>query len=157
MKFMGMDMNSSTGEFTSKLQSLGYTIDRDLSDCRIFRGTFLSRECNIYISSAKISKKVYRISVNTIGQYSTDDLEKLYFNTVDEYKKKYGDCKSKPITQELRNNPLFDALFGGAIQLSSCKLPEGFIIIFMTKDMLGITYEDNINLAIHARERNDEI
>ena len=67
MKFMGIPLNGTIAQFTTKLQQKGVTISsankNSGNDCRYFSGIFYGKEAKIFVFYIPSTKLVYRAKV----------------------------------------------------------------------------------------------
>jgi hypothetical protein len=169
LTFKGLPIDGSKQEFVKELQSQGYENAPEMGADDVLSGTFIGRDCYVFIYDTPITNTVWQVGVLFKSTYDTWSLiKRIYDDLVDVYTKKYGapilDQKEfKSPWREGDGHELF------ALRSDRCvyrtvfvyikdRMDIGCVEIRMANDCrIIILYEDSINSDLLTKERANEI
>jgi len=162
MKFMGITMNCSIGEFQNQLSRKGVKYDakasRKMPDaCRCFKGTFSGEKADIFVYYNAKTKVVYR--AKAVIPCPTKDLGQQMFDTFrDMLKTKYSDQVATDT--DFEGNPAMSIL----VTDSKIEYTMGFVNLyisspysFMDEVYLHVDYKDSLNEQYNENRNMDDL
>ncbi|MBR5249106.1 MAG: hypothetical protein IKV28_00770 [Bacteroidales bacterium] len=163
MTFKGVSMERNVKSFVSQLKSKGLSIEYQQEEGTILTGEFAGRsECTIVVIPTKGNKKVWKVVALFPQKTSWYSLEQEYYTLKESYSEKYGNPESFEFFIEPYEEG--DGNEMAAIAEDKCKYasfyttPEGTIVLEICADQcVQVTYEDAINKAIHAKEKEASV
>ena len=168
VEFMGVELNGTLSDFTSKLNAKGLTVDRQASqrhpDVRFFDGYFFKQKCSIIVYYDPKTKLVYR--AKAIVDFSSLSQAKNYLNQVlDGLASKYGEGYT--IEEKLDEyisfyrRALVDKSITSENQGQVGYLRIGEVQIYLSKKLyerytVSVDYWDHVNYnQYHSNHLND--
>lgn len=145
MKFMGIPLNGTIAQFTTKLQQKGVTISSankySGNDCRFFSGIFYGKEARIFVFYIPSTKLVYRAKV--VFEFDNADRRDEFKNEI--YNKIINKYNSEIKTSWLNDYISYKILIDLGVRSD---IYEGRIDLFYSYEYtysLHIDYYDCVN------------
>lgn len=154
-KFLGIDMNCTIDDITPKIIEKGYTFDKEIENARIFTGVFLRYDCDVCVAYSNKTGNVFRGSIIFEPLDTKSEVKKWYEKLCYNYSEKFGEYKTKIITEKLKHDPRFD--FTDVTEISCWEISGNFILISLYDGFVKIDYEDTPNLNEYQSEYLDEL
>lgn len=163
LTFKNIPINGTQASFIEKMKKDGFVLDEIIDNVAIMKGSFVGKDCEIFIGASPISKIVWKVSVHLPEESNWYSLKSSYNSFKEQFSKKYGnpfktfEFFSKPYyegdgyeMQALRNEKCFYYTYWDNI--------DGIISIEISSyENIKFSYEDKINVQINKTEKSQNI
>lgn len=163
LKFRDIDIDGHITEFISKLEKLGYSIQVNSDDTVMLKGSFIGRECDIFVQFSSKTKIVYGVMIHLPIEKSWYSFKREYQSVKEKVIQKYG--KPRAIIESFKK-PYYDgsgceiqALKNGeCVYLSVWDVKNGSIVLqIIAAGYLYIGYWDSSNKEVYEKKEKDII
>ena len=158
LDFRGVPIVGHLERFITKMENLGYTLDRIVDNAAIMSGKFTNKNAELIILASPKTKTVWKVAVHFDEEVSWSSLKSSYREYKELYTKKYGTPTN---SFEYFKDPYYegDGYELQALRKEKCtyvtyyKLSSGYVFVKMTSSgAISLGYEDNINTELDTTE-----
>lgn len=163
LTFQGIPIDGNITEFTEKMNANGFVTVKTIDNGIRMEGRFANMECEVYVLTTPKTKKVYKVVLYAPKDEIWSSLKSNYEKFQNLFTTKYG----KPYNHfEFFSDPYIegDGYETQALNKEKCtyfslwKQETGNIgLTISTYCQLEFGYEDNINIKLAQKEREDQI
>lgn len=160
MTFKDIPITGHLDDFVQKLENIGFKIEEKDGSFTKLMGTFVNKNCEVFVVASPRSKTVYKIGVYLPKETSWYSIKKSYNDFKAQYTTKYG----KPSSQySFFSDPYYegDGYEMTAISKDKCTysafwdFEQGNIMIEISEyEQIYFGYEDAKNILIKKAETN---
>ena len=158
LDFRGVPIDGHIDDFVSKMEGLGYVLDKKADNIATMNGKFTGRDVELYVFSSLKTKTVWKV-VMYFDKGSWSSLKSDYF----EYKKLYTQKYGKPsASYEYFSDPYYegDGYELQALRKEKChyfsmyNVEAGLLAVQISEyEQLKIAYEDKANTELKRNEQ----
>ena len=158
LDFRGVPIDGHIDDFVSKMEGLGYTLEKKVDNAVIMEGRFTNKDVNVYILSTPQTNTVWKVAVYFDEATSWSSIKNSYREYKDLYKKKYGVGES----YEFFSDPYYegDGYELQALRKEKCNYvtyfepATGYVTVKMSSsECIVIAYEDKVNTELKKKEQ----
>ena len=159
LDFRGVPLDGHIDGFISKMEELGYTLEKKVDNAAIMSGKFTGKDVELYILSSPKTKTVWKVAALFEKATSWSSLKSSYLEYKELYTQKYGKPES---SFEFFKDPYYegDGYELQALRNEKChyftmyELEGGVVAVqLMSSGCLQLGYEDNINGVLRNAEK----
>lgn len=138
MKFMGIPIEGTVSDFSSKIVSKGFELKWSGNGCNVYKGSFLNEDVTVFVLGSTDSPLLLGVNIEFPKQLSWSNLSTRFDDYGELFSKKYG----QPYKQRRKfTSPYYngDGYEMSAVRLEKCeyettwKTAEGLIRISINK------------------------